>query len=168
MWTGLKEHSSVLVGLLNVPNNGFLRLEWEALCCDKADGQLCKFMMLFHAAAKGIVLFCLSIWFKPQRDMASSAPHKMLMSYNGPNPSAECSYPRITKQHREHGLTMSAASLPVVWNQSQAAALPVEEHLKSPLPPASLKLQNFAKAPVCTLQKCHIYAQIQHTISGVC
>lgn len=103
--------------------------------------------------------------------MASSARRKMLMSYNEPNPSAECSYLRITKQHQEHGLAMSGASLPVVRNQSHATVLPLVEHLKAPLPPASLKPQNFAKVPVCTLRDgllCHIYAQIQHTISGVC
>lgn len=45
--------------------------------------------------------------------MASSARRKMLMSYNEANPSAECSYLRITKQHQEHGLAMSGGSLPV-------------------------------------------------------
>lgn len=54
-----------------------------------------------------------------------SARHKMLMSYNGPNQSAECSYLRITKQHKEHGVGMWGGASPVVPSQIHSAALPV-------------------------------------------
>lgn len=54
-----------------------------------------------------------------------SARHKMLMSYNGPNQSAACSYLRITKQHKEHGVGMWGGALPVVPSQMHRAALPV-------------------------------------------
>lgn len=54
-----------------------------------------------------------------------SARHKMLMSYNGPNQSAECSYLRITKQHKEHGVGMWGGALPVVPSQIHSAALPL-------------------------------------------
>lgn len=82
-----------------------------------------------------------------------SAHHKMLMSCNGPNPSAECSYLRITKQHQEHGLGMSGESLPVVCNQTLTSAplFQQSEYLKAPLHPSLLKPQTFAKAPICIL-----------------
>lgn len=81
-----------------------------------------------------------------------SGRHKMLMSYNGPNQSAECSYLRITKQHKEHGVGMWGGALPVVPSQIHSAAppvsaLPAVRHLKTALPSSSFQPQKCTSLP---------------------
>lgn len=86
-----------------------------------------------------------------------SARHKMLMSYNGPNQSAECSYLRITKQHQEHGVGMSGEALPVVPSQIHSAALPVCAF------PTVRAFKGRSPSIIVSTTKMQFY-----TISGVC